>query len=46
MTASGGAQDTPLADGTAVLDSGANAPVTCTTTAGEQYLREDRYNSG
>ncbi|NLV14462.1 hypothetical protein [Haloarcula argentinensis] len=42
MTASGRAQDMPLADGTAMLDSGANAPVTCTTTAGEQYLREGR----
>jgi putative transposase len=36
------ARDTPLADGTAALDIGANNLVACTTTTGEQYLYEGR----
>jgi len=42
VTVSEETQDTPLADETAALDTGANNLVACTTTTGEQYLYEGR----
>jgi putative transposase len=42
VTVSDDARATPLADGKAALDIGANNLVACTTTTGEQYLYEGR----